>query len=163
VLHARKWWLHSRNKVNVACSRKRSCAMQQASAFTLQAGTHTHTHTQTHTHRRSKWTVVHLASHVFAISLPLSLSLSLSLSRTLCAQSLNAPCLYTKNSPEDGSLDPKHVANYVSIDYICVVFEYINLFYCIAQPDGSCQNKCDFICSTLPKASMLVILVSLCL
>jgi hypothetical protein len=54
---------------------------------------------------------------------PPPLSLYLSLSRTLCAHSLNALCLYTKNWPEDGSLDPKHVANCVSIDYICVVFD----------------------------------------
>ena len=66
--------------------------------------------------------MVHLASHVFAISLPLP-PLSLSLSRTLCAHSLNALCMYTKNWPEDGSLDPKHVADCVSIDYICVVFD----------------------------------------
>jgi len=37
--------------------------------------------------------------------------------------SLNAPCPYTKNWPEDGSLEPIHVANYVSTDYICVVFD----------------------------------------
>jgi len=30
-----------------------------------------------------------------------------------CAQSLNAPYLYIKNWPEDGSLEPKHVANCV--------------------------------------------------
>jgi hypothetical protein len=36
--------------------------------------------------------------------------------------SLNAPCLYIKNWPEGGSLDPKHVANYVLIDYICIVW-----------------------------------------
>jgi len=35
----------------------------------------------------------------------------------------HAPCPYTKNWPENGSLEPKHVANYVLIDYICVVFE----------------------------------------
>ena len=63
--------------------------------------------------------MVHLASHVFAISLPLSTSLTLS--RTICAHSLNAPCVYTKNWPEDGSLDPKHVASYVLIEYIRVV------------------------------------------
>jgi hypothetical protein len=41
----------------------------------------------------------------------------------LCAHSLNAKCPYTKNWPADASLDPKHVANYVLIDYICVVFD----------------------------------------
>ena len=30
-----------------------------------------------------------------------------------CAPSLNAQCPYTKNWPEDGSLEPKHVTNYV--------------------------------------------------
>ena len=30
-----------------------------------------------------------------------------------CLHSLNAPCLYIKYWPEDGSLEPKHVANYV--------------------------------------------------
>jgi len=37
--------------------------------------------------------------------------------------SLNAPCPYTNNWPEDGSLEPKHVANYVLIDKTGVVFE----------------------------------------
>jgi len=37
-------------------------------------------------------------------------------------QSLNAPCLYITNWPKDGSLEPKHVANYVlMIIYICCV------------------------------------------
>jgi hypothetical protein len=43
-----------------------------------------------------------------------------------CAHSLNAPCLYIKNWPEDGSLEPKHVANYVLMSiyiYIYVVFD----------------------------------------
>jgi len=31
----------------------------------------------------------------------------------LCAHSLNAPCPYKKYWPEDGSVEPKHVANYV--------------------------------------------------
>ena len=31
----------------------------------------------------------------------------------VCAHPLNAPRLYIKNWPEDGSLEPKHVANYV--------------------------------------------------
>jgi len=39
-----------------------------------------------------------------------------------CAHSLNAACPYTKNWPEDGSLELKHVANCVLIDYVCVVF-----------------------------------------
>jgi len=30
-----------------------------------------------------------------------------------CAHSLNAPCLYIKYWPQYGSLEPKHVANYV--------------------------------------------------
>jgi len=38
-----------------------------------------------------------------------------------CAHSLNTPFLYTKNWPEDGSLE--HVANYVLIDYVCAVFD----------------------------------------
>jgi len=37
--------------------------------------------------------------------------------------SLNAPCPYTNNWPEDGSLKLKYGANYVLIDYICVVFD----------------------------------------
>jgi len=36
---------------------------------------------------------------------------------------LNTPCPYIKNWPEDGFLEPKHVANCVLIDYICAVFE----------------------------------------
>jgi hypothetical protein len=40
-----------------------------------------------------------------------------------CAHSQNAPCPYTKNWPEDGSLEPKHVANYVLIVYICVALD----------------------------------------
>jgi hypothetical protein len=36
--------------------------------------------------------------------------------------SLKAPWPHTKNWLEDGSLEPKHVANYVLIDYRCVVF-----------------------------------------
>ena len=36
------------------------------------------------------------------------------------------PCPYTKNWPEDGSLEPKHVANCLLIDYICVVFDWIH-------------------------------------
>jgi len=31
----------------------------------------------------------------------------------LCGHSLNAPCPYINYWPEDGSLEPKHVANYV--------------------------------------------------
>jgi len=31
----------------------------------------------------------------------------------MCKNSLNAPFLYTKNWPEDRSLEPKHVANCV--------------------------------------------------
>ena len=38
-----------------------------------------------------------------------------------CVRSLNAPCVYIKNWPEDGSLESKHVANYVlMIIYVCV-------------------------------------------
>ena len=36
----------------------------------------------------------------------------------------HAPCLYIKYWPEDGSLEPKHVANYVLMTiyiYICAV------------------------------------------
>ena len=41
----------------------------------------------------------------------------------MCA-SMNAPCLYVKNWPEDGSLEPKHVANYVlMITYMYILFE----------------------------------------
>jgi hypothetical protein len=32
-----------------------------------------------------------------------------------CVHSLNAPCLYIKNWPEDGLVELKHVANYVLI------------------------------------------------
>jgi len=38
-----------------------------------------------------------------------------------CAHSLNAPCPYIKYWPENGSLEPKHVANYVLLT-ICVLF-----------------------------------------
>jgi hypothetical protein len=40
-----------------------------------------------------------------------------------CAHSLNALFPYTKNWPEDGSPESKHVASYVLIEYICVVFD----------------------------------------
>jgi hypothetical protein len=33
-----------------------------------------------------------------------------------------------RNCYEDGSLDTKRVANYVFIDYICVVFDWINYY-----------------------------------
>jgi hypothetical protein len=42
----------------------------------------------------------------------------------LCAPSLNAPCLYIKNRPEDASLEPKHVVNYV----LMIIYMYV-LFY----------------------------------
>ena len=44
---------------------------------------------------------------------------------------INAPCLYIKNWSEYGSLETKHVANYVlMIIYIYVVFYWLNkLFY----------------------------------
>jgi len=45
-----------------------------------------------------------------------------------CTHSLNASCPYTKYWPEDGSLEPRYVANYVLIDYICAVFDWINYF-----------------------------------
>jgi hypothetical protein len=45
-----------------------------------------------------------------------------------CAHSLNASCPYTKYRPEDGSLEPKHVASCVLFDYICVVVHRINYF-----------------------------------
>jgi hypothetical protein len=39
----------------------------------------------------------------------------------ICAHSLTAQCSYTKKWPAYGSLKPKHVANYVLIDYMrCV-------------------------------------------
>ena len=58
-----------------------------------------------------------------------------------CAHSLNAPCLYIKNSPKDSSLEPKHVANYVlMIIYMLCLTEYVTLSYCITQPNGSYQN-----------------------
>jgi len=44
-----------------------------------------------------------------------------SVSAHICAHSLNAPCPYTKKWPEDDSLEPKHVANYVLIEYIYVL------------------------------------------
>jgi len=37
--------------------------------------------------------------------------------------SLNAPCPYTKKWSEDGSVEPKHAASYLLIDYMCIVFE----------------------------------------
>jgi len=41
---------------------------------------------------------------------------------SVSAHSLNAPCLYVRNWPEDGSVEPKHVANYVlMIIYVCCV------------------------------------------
>jgi len=40
-----------------------------------------------------------------------------------CAHSLNAPCLYNKYWPGDGSLEPKHVCQLYINDDICVVFD----------------------------------------
>jgi hypothetical protein len=40
-------------------------------------------------------------------------------------ESHNAPCLYIKYWPEDVSVEPKHVANYVLMIlyiYVCVVY-----------------------------------------
>jgi len=50
----------------------------------------------------------------------------------------HAPCLYTANWPEDGSLEAKHVANCVlMIIYIYFMFEQITLSYCTTQRDVS--------------------------
>ena len=38
-----------------------------------------------------------------------------------CAHSLQAPCPYMKYWPEDGSLEPKHVANCVLMTTIYVL------------------------------------------
>ena len=47
----------------------------------------------------------------------------------LCAHSMNAPYLYTKNCPQVGSLESKHVANCVLIIYVLCLTEYIILSY----------------------------------
>jgi len=39
------------------------------------------------------------------------------------AHSLNASCLFIKKWPEDGSLEPKHAANYVLM--IIYIYTYI--------------------------------------
>jgi hypothetical protein len=54
--------------------------------------------------------------------------------------SLNELYPSTKDWPEDGPLKLKHVARYVLIDYISVVFQYVTLSYCITQRDGIYQN-----------------------
>ena len=38
-----------------------------------------------------------------------------------CTHSLNAPCQYIQYWPEDGSLEPKHVAKLCIIDYILMM------------------------------------------
>ena len=57
------------------------------------------------------------------------------------AHSLYASCPYTKYWPEDGLLEPKHVARYVLMTiYVLCVTEYITLSCGITQRDGSYQN-----------------------
>ena len=48
-----------------------------------------------------------------------------------CAHSLNAPRPYIKYWPEDGSLEPKHVASYVLIDYIYNTDIYMCVCVCV--------------------------------
>ena len=46
--------------------------------------------------------------------------------------------------PEDGSLEQKHVANYVLMTtriYVLCLTELIISSYCIPQPDGPYKNK----------------------
>ena len=40
---------------------------------------------------------------------------------------MNAPCLFIKKWPEDGSLELKHVANYV----LMIMYIYIYVYICI--------------------------------
>ena len=50
------------------------------------------------------------------------------------------PCI--KYWSANGSLEPKHVANYILMTkYELCLTEYITLSYCITQRDGSYQNK----------------------
>jgi hypothetical protein len=58
-----------------------------------------------------------------------------------CAHSLNAPCLYIKKWPADGSLEAKHVANCVLIDYICVVVDWIYCFIILYNTAGRLLSK----------------------
>ena len=56
--------------------------------------------------------------------------------------SLNAPCPYIKYWPEYGSLEPKHVANYVLMSiYVLCLTEYITLSYCITKLDSSYKKE----------------------
>jgi hypothetical protein len=52
------------------------------------------------------------------------------------------PCLYIKNWPEDGSLEPKHVAN-------CVLIDYINYFFTMITVITSSLTGPDISFSTL--------------
>ena len=49
--------------------------------------------------------------------------------------------LYIKNWPEDGSLEPKHFANYVLIDYIFVVCDWINYYIVLYNTAGWFLSK----------------------
>ena len=54
---------------------------------------------------------------------------------------LNAPCPYMQYWPENGSLEPKHVANYALMTiYVLCLTEKNTLSYCTTQRGGSYQN-----------------------
>jgi len=63
-----------------------------------------------------------------------------------CAHYVRTHRLYIKNWPEDGSLEPKHVANYVlMIIHICCVWINITLSYYITQRDGSYKKNQKYV------------------
>jgi len=49
---------------------------------------------------------------------------------SVSAHSLNAPFLYVKKWPEDGLLEPKHVANYILMIICVCVCVYIYIYIC---------------------------------
>jgi len=73
----------------------------------------------------------------------------------LRAHSLNAPCLYIKNLPEDGSLEPKHVAKYVFlIIYMLCLNKLITILY---NTTGWLLSKVKYV-----TISILVHLIGTC-
>jgi hypothetical protein len=60
----------------------------------------------------------------------------------MCALT-NAPCLFIKKCPEDASVAPKHVANYVlMIIYIYICCVWLNkLLYHIVEHNGMAAIK----------------------
>ena len=54
----------------------------------------------------------------------------------------NAPYLYIKYWPADGSLEPKHDARYVLITiYVLCLTEWTTLSHCTTHRDGSYRNN----------------------